>query len=171
MSIITDLITKMTEFDAGDAKRIQHFLKVHSLCRYMGELEGMSDEELRTLEITAVLHDAGVIPAEKEFGTCAGPYQERLGPPIAMSMIDEICKGRGESEYRVTPSQRERIRYLIAHHHTYDDIQGLDYRILVEADLLVNMLEKSTGHEEIAAIYRKIFRTETGRRLCRQMFC
>ena len=35
-----------------------------------------------------------------------------------------------------------RVQYLIAHHHTYDAIDGIDYQILIEADFLVNMYEE-----------------------------
>ena len=34
-----------------------------------------------------------------------------------------------------------RVSYLVGHHHTYDQIDGLDYQILVEADFLVNLYE------------------------------
>ena len=37
----------------------------------------------------------------------------------------------------------ERVQYLIGRHHTYNDIDGIDYQILVEADFLVNMYEDS----------------------------
>lgn len=58
----------------------------------------------------------------------------------------------------------------MGHHHTYTDIQGLDYQILVEADFLVNLYEKDEGVEAQRAAYEKIFRTETGRQLCRDHF-
>ena len=45
-----------------------------------------------------------------------------------------------------------------------------DYRILVEADFLVNLFEKNAPREEIEAVRERIFRTETGRELCRTMF-
>ena len=41
----------------------------------------------------------------------------------------------------------ERVKYLIAHHHTYDAIDGIDYQILVEADFLVNILEDGLAKE------------------------
>ena len=33
----------------------------------------------------------------------------------------------------------ERVSYLVAHHHTYNEIDDVDYQILVEADFLVNI--------------------------------
>ena len=63
-----------------------------------------------------------------------------------------------------------RICYLIAHHHTYTDIDGTDYRILVEADFLVNLYEDNAGEDAIKSAYDRIFRTDAGKGLCRLMF-
>jgi hypothetical protein len=64
----------------------------------------------------------------------------------------------------------DRICYLIGHHHTYDNIDGLDYRILVEADFLVNFYEDDMSARAISQAYENIFRTETGRKLCLTMY-
>ena len=58
--------------------------------------------------------------------------------------------------------------YLIAHHHTYNNIDGIDYQILVEADFLVNMCEDELSEEALQNAYRNIFRTETGKKICRE---
>ncbi|MDD3174461.1 MAG: phosphohydrolase, partial [Herbinix sp.] len=52
--------------------------------------------------------------------------------------------------------------YLIAHHHTYNNIKGLDYQILVEADFLVNISEDAMSIDAISSIKDKIFKTNTG---------
>ena len=59
---------------------------------------------------------------------------------------------------------------MVAHHHTYSNIDGIDYQILVEADFLVNLYENQNGKETIQNTYNKIFKTESGRKLCSQMF-
>ena len=58
----------------------------------------------------------------------------------------------------------------MAHHHTYSNIDGIDYQILVEADFLVNLYENQNDKETIQNTYNKIFKTESGRKLCNQMF-
>ena len=63
-----------------------------------------------------------------------------------------------------------RVAYLVGHHHTYTNVEGMDYRILLEADFLVNLFEEKSGKEAIEAAYRNIFRTEAGKRICREMF-
>ena len=58
----------------------------------------------------------------------------------------------------------------MAYHHNYSNIDGIDYQILVEADLLVNLYENQNNKETIQNTYDKVFKTESGRKLCSQMF-
>lgn len=48
--------------------------------------------------------------------------------------------------------------------------EGLDYRILLEADFLVNLHESNADLTAIQGGYHQIFVTETGRKMCRVMF-
>lgn len=43
----------------------------------------------------------------------------------------------------------KRVQYLIAHHHTYDHVDGIDYQILIEADFLVNLYEDGVSKEAV----------------------
>lgn len=63
-----DLIVKMTEFNAGDSKRIQHFLKVYEFAHVIGIREGLDPETLHILEMAAILHDIGIRPSEEKYG-------------------------------------------------------------------------------------------------------
>ncbi|MEA4813346.1 MAG: HD domain-containing protein [Oscillospiraceae bacterium] len=156
------LVAAMTEYDRGDAKRIQHFIKVHDLAAVIGRSEGLDDETLFVLETAAVLHDIGIHISEEKYGSSGGKYQEIEGPAEA----DKLMKAVGG----YTPEQIERVKYLIAHHHTYTDIVGLDYQILVEADFLVNLFEDSAKHSTAISVRDKIFKTETGLKLLSDMF-
>ena len=49
-------------------------------------------------------------------------------------------------------------------------MDGLDYQVLIEADFLVNLYEDDAGRSAIAKAYEKIFKTETGKLIFRQMF-
>ncbi len=70
----------------------------------------------------------------------------------------------------VTEIETERICYLIAHHHTYDNVDGIDYRILLEADFLVNALEDELDKAAIIHFRDKVFETATGTYLLNTMF-
>ena len=64
----------------------------------------------------------------------------------------------------------KRIQYLIAHHHTYDHVDGIDYQILIEADFLVNIMEDHLSKEDAKKAYDRIFKTDCGKTICREMF-
>ena len=84
-----------------------------------------------------------------------------MGPPIAKEMLEELDFSRDVIE---------RVCYLVGHHHTYTNIDGADYRILVEADFLVNLFEDGVGASSVKSAYEKIFKTKSGKSLCRAMF-
>ena len=44
--MLEELMMKMIEFDYGDPKRIQHFIKVHSFSKLIGEKEGLDTHTL-----------------------------------------------------------------------------------------------------------------------------
>lgn len=156
-----EVLTEMIRYQEGDPKRIQHFIKVHGFAKIIGQGERMEPEALRILEIAAAVHDIGIKPAEEKYGSAGGKLQEQEGPPAARELLERlVCE----------PGVTERVCYLVGHHHTYHGIDGLDYQILVEADFLVNLFEEHTEKAGVEAAYRNIFRTESGKRICREMF-
>ena len=42
MDLTNKLIEEMISYNRGDAKRIQHFIKVHSFAKLIGETEDLS---------------------------------------------------------------------------------------------------------------------------------
>ncbi len=158
---LDDLFMDMIAYYDGDPKRIQHFTKVHSYARIIGIGEELDDASLFILEAAAYTHDIGIRVAEEKYGRCDGKLQEQEGPIIAQKMLSQL----GFENYIV-----ERICFLIGHHHTYDNIDGLDYQILVEADFLVNLYEDDAGNRAIDKAYKRIFKTETGKKIFRLMF-
>lgn len=156
-----ELIIRTTEFFRGDARRIQHFMKVYTYAALIGRMEGLDDDTMCVLEAAAVVHDTGIKKAEELYGYNNGKLQEQYGPEAA----DVLLK---ECGYDL--KDRERVCYLVAHHHTYTGMDGADYRILVEADFLVNMYEDDADINAVRTAYDKIFTTESGKRICRTMY-
>jgi HD superfamily phosphohydrolase YqeK len=144
----------MILFDRGDARRIQHFLKVYQFAALIGKLEELSPEQQEILEIAAILHDIGIIPSEKKYGISNGKLQEQEGPAYARELLNRIG-GYGQEFI-------DRVCFLIAHHHTYEGIDGLDWQILLEADFLVNSFEKNMTEEAIKKFRASVFRTKSG---------
>ena len=137
----------MIELYRGDAKRIQHFCKVHSYAKLIAETEGVEPKTLFILESAALTHDIGIHTCEEKYGNCNGKLQEKEGPAIAKKLLGELGFAEDVSE---------RVQYLIAHHHTYDSIDGIDYQILVEADFLVNIMEDNLPDKAALSAYQNI---------------
>lgn len=157
METIDFLTLKLFEFDRGDAKRIQHLMKVHRFAQLIARMEQADAHTCLVVECAALVHDIGIHPAEEKYGRCDGKLQEQEGPAYARPLLEEAG---------LPPEDVERICYLVGHHHTYNAIDGLDYQILVEADFLVNLYEDGIGPEGVSKARENIFRTAAGKQLC-----
>ena len=159
--MINQLHLAMIELYKGDAKRIQHFCKVHSYSKMIAETENVDKNCQFIIEAAALTHDIGIHFCEEKYGNCNGKLQEKEGPAIAEKLLGELGFDRNISE---------RVQYLIAHHHTYGNINEMDYQILVEADFLVNIMEEGSSKEAAIKAYQNIFKTSCGKKICREMF-
>ena len=159
--MINQLHLAMIELYQGDAKRIQHFCKVHSYAKLISETENVDKNCQFIIEAAALTHDIGIHICEEKYGICNGKLQEKEGPAIAEKLLGELGFDRKVSE---------RVQYLIAHHHTYGNINEMDYQILVEADFLVNIMEEGSSKEAAIKAYQNIFKTSCGKKICREMF-
>ena len=63
-----------------------------------------------------------------------------------------------------------RISWLVAHHHTYTNVDGLDHQILLEADFLVNAGESGYTQPAIQHFRECVFRTAAGTALLDSMY-
>lgn len=159
---LAQLMEAMTAYDAGDARRIQHFIKVHDLAATIAAQEEVDGHTAFIIETAAILHDIGIHLSEEKYGSSSGHYQEIEGPAEAEKVINNLGGYSRE--------ETERVMWLIGHHHTYSHITDIDHQILVEADFLVNFYEDGAPEHTIRQVHEKVFRTETGRRLLDMMF-
>ena len=148
-----DVAAAMVRYSAGDARRVNHLLKVFGFAKMIGEREGLDAVTQEILQIAALTHDIGIRNSESKFGMSSGEHQQIEGPPEAREML--LTLGAEGSVI-------ERVCWLIANHHTYTDIQGMDYQILVEADFLVNAFEDALDEDGVRTVRERIFRTKTG---------
>lgn len=144
---------KMIEYYSGDVKRINHFMKVYSFAKTIGNLEKLPDKEQFLLEIAALTHDIGIKVSEEKYSSSAGKYQETEGPAVAQSLLSELGFDKAFIQ---------KVCYLIARHHTYTNIDAAAYQILVEADFIVNIFEDGLDTPAILKIKEKIFKTKSG---------
>ena len=146
-------ISAMIDYLHGNLHEVEHLLKVYGYAKAIGELEGLDARTQEILEIAAVVHDIGIPRAIEKYGSDAGPYQEELGPAEARRLLENI----GCDEALI-----DRVCVLVGRHHTYTDVDGLDCRILLEADYLVNAAFNHHGEKAILAAKESFFRTQAG---------
>lgn len=149
---------EIMKFNQSDSRRIQHLVKVHRFAQLIGHMEKLDAHTQFLTECAALVHDIGIRPAEEKYGACNGKLQDQEGPSYARKMLKEL---------KFDEADIERICYLVGHHHTYTNIDGIDYQILVEADFLVNFYEDELRQDSIQTAFDKIFRTESGKTICR----
>ena len=66
--MINKLHMAMIELYHGDAKRTQHFCKVHSYAKLIAEMENVDAKTLFILETSALTHDIGIHLCEEKYG-------------------------------------------------------------------------------------------------------
>ncbi len=159
--MITELINKMIEYETGCPKRINHFLKVWAFARQIAENENIHSKTKFIIESVAVIHDIGIKPSLVKHNSSAGHYQQIEGPPVAEKFL---------SESGFDKESIDRIWFLIANHHNYEKIDGIDYQILIEADFLVNIFEDGLSKEKIILIKEKYFKTAAGKEILTKLY-
>ena len=159
--IVSNAIEKMIDFYQGSQHDINHFLKVWSYARNIGLMEGLDDHTQEVLELTAVVHDISCPLCREKYGNANGKKQELESPPL----VSEFFKDLPVAEEDV-----KRISWLVAHHHTYTGVDGIDYQILLEADYLVNADEGQASKEAIRNAEKQFFVTKTGKELLHSIY-
>jgi len=158
---IAAIIQAMIRYNESDPRRIHHALKVYGFAKTIGELENLDEDQLEILEIASVLHDIGIKNSEIKYGSSSGKYQELEGPPVARELLLETA---------LPEDVIQRVCFLIGHHHTYTQINGDDYQILVEADFLVNIFEDDMTAVQAQTVLQKYFKTKTGKEFLTEMY-
>ena len=159
--LIAAAIEKMIDFYEGNIHDIDHFLKVWALAKTIGEAERLDKKTQELLEIAAVVHDIACPLCREKYGDTDGKHQEEESAPLVDAFLKELPVGM---------LNVERVKWLVEHHHTYTNVDGMDYQILLEADFLVNAGESGYSKEAIENACEKVFHTATGTHLLKSMY-
>ena len=154
------LVRAMENYFGQDARRIAHAHKV------TGYAEGLLAAEKGDADVVigaAVLHDIGIPVAEKKYGSAGGKCQEIEGPPIAREILTGL-------NYK--PDQIEEICEIIAHHHSPGRIDSSNFKILYDADWLVNLRDEYDIRDrtKLGKVIDAVFLTATGKALAREIY-
>jgi len=158
--LTNQLIDEMKKVFQGDQKRIKHTLQV---LEYAKELVQQEEANPRVVLASAILHDIGIKEAERKYGSSAGKYQEIEGPPIARKILDKT---------ELDEQSKEHILKIIANHHSARDIDTPEFRILWDADWLVNLAEEKPNlkGDELRNFIERTFKTKAGKKKAYELF-
>ena len=158
---ISQIMEKMIAFSDGNIHDIDHFIRVWTYARTIGELENLDRETQFVLEVAAITHDIACPLCRVKYGNTNGKYQEEEGIPMVKEFLSDI----GIAEEVI-----DRVAFLVGHHHTFSGIDGIDYQILIEADYIANATENGYGQENIVNFMQKIMKTEGGKQILKAIY-
>jgi HD superfamily phosphodiesterase len=148
---------EMKRYFGKDFKRIGHAAKV---AEYAEKIAKEAGGDLGIILCAAYLHDIGIHEAERKHQSTAARYQHEEGPPIANRILSRL----GADEALI-----KEVCDIVGHHHHPRDEETTNFKVLYDADLIVNLEERQKERamkiprvEEV--IDRRIF-TEAGKRL------
>ena len=158
---IDKIIEEMKEVFKSIPFGVDHTLKVLKNAEDIMEGENIREEK-ELITIVAILHDIGAVEAQKKYGSIDGNYQEKEGPAVAREILQRVGYDK----------DIERICYIIGNHHTPSKIDGIDFQIQWEADLLENLtaMDIYKQQKEIKKCIDVNFKTNTGRRIAYNRF-
>ena len=154
------LTEAMEAYFGEDTRRINH---AHRVTGYAEELLKQEDGDHAVVIGASILHDIGIHRAEEKYGSTSGKHQEKEGPPIAR----QVLTGLG-----FEPDKIEEICEIIAHHHSPGKINTLNFKILYDADWLVNLGDEYDikDRAKLAKIIERVFLTESGKAMARAIY-
>ena len=154
------LINEMKRVFGNDGKRIEHALNVTQYAKFLLKEEAGNPE---VVVPASILHDIGIHEAERKHGSAAGSYQEVEGPPIAREIMDNLG---------IEETITEEVCSIIAHHHSPGKIDTINFKILYDADWLVNLQDeyKLEDREKLHRIIEKIFFTDSAKKLAKKIY-
>jgi HD superfamily phosphodiesterase len=159
VTVVRDkLIEDMKNVFGSDKSRIDHALAVLDYAEQIQVVEG---GDPLVVKAAAILHDIGIHEAERKYGSSAGNYQEIEGPPVAREIL---------AKYGLDEAAVEHICRIIASHHSAKDIDTTEFRIVWDADWLVNIPVdfEDVSRERLKHLIDKVFKTKEGRRIAVQ---
>lgn len=158
---VSEIVIEMVKRSNGNLHDICHFMKVYAYARTIAECEKITPEEQKTVEIAAVIHDIACPLCREKYGNTNGKLQEQEGIILAREFLKESG---------LPDQMTERIIFLVGHHHTLKEVDGIDYQILLEADYLVNADEAGYDKNNIQNAADCLFKTATGKALLQSVY-
>jgi len=159
--LISKITQAMIAFSDGNIHDIDHFMRVWGYAKTIAELESLPPETRRIIEAAALLHDIACSLCREKYGCAKAEKQEKEGMPLAKEFLRDMPMAQEE---------KERVVFLVGHHHTLSGINGIDWQILIEADYIANASENGLGKEDVTNFRENHFETASGKNLLNLIF-
>ena len=160
-SLCERIIDQMKSHFGDDQRRIDHALAV---LQYAEQIMGAGGNVVGlVVRAAAILHDVGIPLAERKHGSSDGKYQELEGPPVARGILEKL---------KIDPPIIDHICRIIANHHSAKDIDTPEFRIVWDADWLVNIPDEfgTSDKVRISELIAKVFKTDRGKKIAKTLF-
>ena len=160
-SLCERIVDRMKLHFGEDQGRIDHALAV---LRYAEQIMGAGDDVSGlVVRAAAILHDIGIPEAARKHGDTAGKYQELEGPPVARGILTDM---------KVDGAIIDHVSRIIANHHSAKEIDTPEFRIVWDADWLVNIPNEFdiTDKARMSELIEKVFKTDRGKRIAESTF-
>ncbi len=150
----------MRRYFGADAKRIRH---AQDVLKHAKEILRSEKGAYDVVVLAAILHDIGIIVCEKKYDSTDGQLQEKEGPPIAEKILADL---------NVNKNIVSEVCQIIASHHSPGEIDTPNFKIIWDADLLVNLKDEYKGadKEKLKNIIEKKFLTRTGKTIAGRIY-
>ena len=79
---VSQIMEKMISFSQGNIHDIDHFIRVWTYAKTIGELEKLDKATQFILEVSAMVHDIACPLCREKYGNTNGKYQEKESEPI-----------------------------------------------------------------------------------------
>ena len=154
------LLLELEKYFGDDHKRINHARKVLD---YAQQLLRQENGDWQIVVPAAILHDVGIKIAQVKYGSTAGHWQEKEGPAVARKILSQLGFKAKETE---------EICQIIAHHHSPGKINTPNFKVLYDADWLVNLKDEVdiADKDKVKAIIEKVFLTKTGKDMAFKLY-
>ena len=160
INICRQLVNSMAHEFGDDICRINHALHV---LYFAEQISVDMDIDHLVVGAAAILHDIGIQEAERIHGSSAGNFQELEGPPIARRIMQSV---------EMIPETIEHVCDIVGSHHSARDIDTPEFRVIWDADWLVNIPEEfpDWNQEKLSRLVDKVFKTGPGIKLAKELF-
>ena len=154
------IATAMRHYFGTDARRIAHAEAVAKQAEAIGQ---QVNGDMMVIMAAAYLHDIGIREAERKFTSSAPEYQQSEGPPVAEKILLDV---------QAQPELIEEVCDIIGHHHAPREEETNNFKVLYDADLIVNTLERYQESAPTAEQFTQLlasFMTKAGEEQARIM--